>query len=48
MQTFHNAGAGDIVLDMADEIIKNRAYLSEIDGKIERLERAIGSRPHDD
>lgn len=34
MQTFHNAGAGDIVLDMADEIIKNRAYLSEIDGKI--------------
>lgn len=34
MQTFNNAGAGDIVLSMADRIVENRAYLSEIDGKI--------------
>jgi dihydroxyacetone kinase-like protein len=34
MQTFNNAKAGDIVLAMADRIIENRAYLSEIDGKI--------------
>ncbi|MGM4984515.1 dihydroxyacetone kinase subunit DhaL [Hyphomicrobiales bacterium] len=34
MQTFNNATAGDIVLAMADRIVKNRAYLSEIDGKI--------------
>lgn len=34
MQTFKNATAGDIVLAMADRIIENRAYLSEIDGKI--------------
>lgn len=34
MQTFNNAGAGDIVLSMAERIIENRAYLSEIDGKI--------------
>ncbi len=34
MQTFDNAKAGDIVLTLADRIIENRAYLSEIDGKI--------------
>lgn len=34
MQTFDNKAAGGIVLDMADRIIENRAYLSEIDGKI--------------
>jgi len=34
MNAFQNASASDIVLDMAEEIIKNRAYLSEIDGKI--------------
>ena len=34
MQSFQNAKAGDIVLSMAETIIKNRAYLSEIDGKI--------------
>jgi len=34
MQTFKNAGAGEIVLSMADRIVENRAYLSEIDGKI--------------
>ncbi|ERM02984.1 dihydroxyacetone kinase [Brucella intermedia 229E] len=34
MQTLNNAKAGDIVLAMADRIVENRAYLSEIDGKI--------------
>ncbi|MGO6747311.1 dihydroxyacetone kinase subunit DhaL [Rhizobium ruizarguesonis] len=34
MQTFSNANAGDVVLRIADHIIENRAYLSEIDGKI--------------
>ncbi len=34
MQTFNNATAGDILLAMADRIVENRAYLSEIDGKI--------------
>ncbi len=34
MQSFHNTSAGDIVLNLVDEIVKNRAYLSEIDGKI--------------
>ena len=34
MQSFQNAKAGDIVLSMAERIIENRAYLSEIDGKI--------------
>ncbi len=34
MQTLNNAKAGDIVLTIADRIIENRAYLSEIDGKI--------------
>ncbi len=34
MQTFNNATSGDIVLAMAERIIENRAYLSEIDGKI--------------
>ena len=34
MQYFTNAGAGEIVLVMAERIIENRAYLSEIDGKI--------------
>ncbi len=34
MQTFANATAGSIVLELADTIIENRAYLSEIDGKI--------------
>ena len=33
-QQFSNAGASDIVLAMADRIIANKAYLSEIDGKI--------------
>jgi dihydroxyacetone kinase-like protein len=34
MQQLENAGSGDIVLAVADAIIANRAYLSEIDGKI--------------
>ncbi len=34
MQTFNNATSGDIVLAMAERIAENRAYLSEIDGKI--------------
>lgn len=34
MQHFSNAAAGDIVLAMAERIIANKAYLSEIDGKI--------------
>lgn len=34
MQTFNNNSAGAIVLSLADRIIENRAYLSEIDGKI--------------
>lgn len=34
MQTFKNASAGAIVLSLAERIIENRAYLSEIDGKI--------------
>ena len=34
MQTFDNASSGGIVLAMAERIIENRAYLSEIDGKI--------------
>ncbi|MDX7950242.1 dihydroxyacetone kinase subunit DhaL [Lichenihabitans sp. Uapishka_5] len=34
MQHFSDAGAGDLVLAMADRIIANKAYLSEIDGKI--------------
>src|SRR6218665_907815 len=34
MQTFTNAAAGAIVLSMAERIVENRAYLSEIDGKI--------------
>ncbi|OQP87205.1 dihydroxyacetone kinase subunit L [Rhizobium rhizosphaerae] len=34
MQSFSNAGGGAIVLTMAERIIENRAYLSEIDGKI--------------
>lgn len=34
MQTFSNANAGDIVLAIAAQIVDNRAYLSEIDGKI--------------
>jgi dihydroxyacetone kinase-like protein len=34
MQTFANASAGAIVLSMAGRIVENRAYLSEIDGKI--------------
>jgi dihydroxyacetone kinase-like protein len=34
MQSFNNSGAGAIVLRMAERIIENRAYLSEIDGKI--------------
>lgn len=33
MQTFPNAGGGAIVLSLAERIIENRAYLSEIDGK---------------
>src|ERR1700712_1371762 len=34
MQTFANASSGAIVLSMADRIVENRAFLSEIDGKI--------------
>ena len=34
MQTFTNASSGEIVLSMAERIVENRAYLSEIDGKI--------------
>ena len=34
MQHFSDAAAGGIVLAMADRIIANKAYLSEIDGKI--------------
>jgi dihydroxyacetone kinase-like protein len=34
VQTLNNAKAGGIVLAMADRIVENRAYLSEIDGKI--------------
>lgn len=34
MGQFPNTGSGDIVLVMARAIIANRAYLSEIDGKI--------------
>ena len=34
MQTFINASSGEIVLSMAERIVENRAYLSEIDGKI--------------
>src|SRR5690606_14633284 len=33
-QTFKNAGAGEIVVSVAERIIENRAYMSEIDGKI--------------
>lgn len=33
-QTLKNAGAGEIVVSLAERIIENRAYLSEIDGKI--------------
>jgi len=33
-QTFPNAGSGEIVIGLAEQIIANRAYLSEIDGKI--------------
>lgn len=34
MQQFDNASSDDIVLSLAARIIENRAYLSEIDGKI--------------
>ncbi|WP_062015031.1 dihydroxyacetone kinase subunit DhaL [Aureimonas sp. AU4] len=34
MQSFPNAGGGAIVEAMAARIVENRAYLSEIDGKI--------------
>jgi len=34
MQTFKNTSAAPIVLAIAERIIENRAYLSEIDGKI--------------
>ncbi|MGO7427559.1 dihydroxyacetone kinase subunit L, partial [Rhizobium ruizarguesonis] len=34
MQQFDNASSGDIVVSLADRIIENRAYLSEIDGRI--------------
>ena len=34
MQTFDNASAGAVVLSLAERIVENRAYLSEIDGKI--------------
>ncbi len=34
MQQFRNASAGDMVVQVAATVIENRAYLSEIDGKI--------------
>lgn len=34
MQSFINAASGDIVTVLAERIVENRAYLSEIDGKI--------------
>jgi phosphoenolpyruvate---glycerone phosphotransferase subunit DhaL len=34
MESFSNAGGGDIVLAIAARIIENRAYLSELDGLI--------------
>ncbi len=34
MSSFANAGAGAIIRDIAAVIVENRAYLSEIDGKI--------------
>jgi phosphoenolpyruvate---glycerone phosphotransferase subunit DhaL len=34
MQSFSNADAGDVILMVAGQIIENRSYLSEIDGKI--------------
>jgi dihydroxyacetone kinase-like protein len=34
MQTFKNTSGAPIVLSIADRIVENRAYLSEIDGKI--------------
>jgi phosphoenolpyruvate---glycerone phosphotransferase subunit DhaL len=34
MEEFSNSGSGDIVLAIAERVIENRAYLSEIDGLI--------------
>jgi len=34
MQAFSNAGSGDIVLAIAQRIVENRSYLSDIDGLI--------------
>ena len=34
MESFSNAGSGDIVLAIARRIVENRAYLSDIDGLI--------------
>jgi dihydroxyacetone kinase-like protein len=34
MQQFQNASSGDMVIQVAAAVIENRAYLSEIDGKI--------------
>ena len=34
MESFSNAGSGDIVLAIAGRIVENRAYLSDIDGLI--------------
>ena len=34
MQQFQNASAGNMVIQVAAAVIENRAYLSEIDGKI--------------
>lgn len=34
MQTFSNSQAGDVILTVAERIVENRSYLSEIDGKI--------------
>ena len=34
MQSFSNAGGGEIVLAIADRIVESRAYLSDIDGLI--------------
>ena len=34
MESFSNAGGGDIVLAIARRIVENRAYLSDIDGLI--------------
>lgn len=41
MQTFSNTSSGIIVLSMAERIVENRAYLSEIDGRIGDGDRGV-------